>query len=497
MRIILKKEKAKLLVILLFIIGSNLFGADTLKPYSVGFSYYKTYDTTRLYVTKNDTIFRPLLIYFWYPSREKASHTKMNYKQYIDLASMREDFSKTQGEIDAYSYNFINAYAGFAKKQYGIGLNISTREILDAPVKASLKIPGAKGKFPVIIYAPSNSKTPEQNHIICELLASHGFYVISVASAGANSQNRSDIKTSILAQVQDMEFILNYMENTVKIKHSAIGLLDFSSGGLAASVFQTKHKVEAVCSLDGGQEYGQYIALSKIKDFDLNRTASPYCLIVNNNYNFSFYPYFNSIKSNTKLFFRMPYLDHNGFVSFWSFFNTCAHDTLKNNVSTSYQYICEYTVTFFDAYLNHNKDSEDVLNSFSSQKNDFVIPEKPDYSQAANLLNTYLSGNSIDAAINIYKRNKISGSKTYNYSEKEIGILGRMLLDRDIPNAIRVFAFNTKEYPDSWHAYFDLAFAYKLKGDMGLAKTALLKAQKMNPENNDISKLMNELTKQE
>ena len=40
----------------------------------------------------------------------------MNYKQYIDLISIREDFLKTKDKIDSDSYNFLNAYAQFAKK---------------------------------------------------------------------------------------------------------------------------------------------------------------------------------------------------------------------------------------------------------------------------------------------------------------------------------------------------------------------------------------------
>ncbi len=109
--------------------------------------------------------------------------------------------------------------------------------------------------------------------LICEYLASHGFYVISVPSAGPNSIERKDLGESILAQVEDMEFILDYIENKIKINYSNIGLFGFSTGGLATAIFQMKHNnVKAIFSMDGSQDYSLYISLSKLKDYDVNKT---------------------------------------------------------------------------------------------------------------------------------------------------------------------------------------------------------------------------------
>ena len=329
--------------------------------YDVGFRYYKVFDTTRLYYNNQDTTYRPLLITFWYPSKEESDKDNMNFKQYIDLISIRDDFSKTNDVIDSDSYNFVNAYAQFAKNSYAIGLNITTQQILDSPVKACLNLPIEKGEFPLIIYAPSNSKTPIQNHIICEYLASHGFYVISVSSAGPNSIERKDLGKSILAQVEDMEFILDYIGKRIKINYSNIGLFGFSTGGLATAIFQMKHKnVKAIFSMDGSQEYSLYISLSKVKDYDVDKTEVPYFLVGSNSSQ-SIYPYFNSIKSKNKFLFRMPNLSHFGFVSFWTYFDSCNPDTTKHNYSNNYQFICESALTFFDATLNQNIKSKNKL----------------------------------------------------------------------------------------------------------------------------------------
>ena len=433
--------------------------------YNVGFRYYEEYDSTRLYTYKEDTIFRPMLINFWYPSKEETAKGNMNFKQYIDLISIREDYSKTKDIIDRDTYNFVNAYAQFAQNGYKIGLNVSTQEILESPVEASLNLPIAKGKFPLIIYAPSNSKSPLQNHIICEFLASRGFYVISVSSAGPNSIKRNDLEKSILAQVEDMEFILDYAENSIGLDYTNVGLLGFSMGGLATSIFQMKHdNTKAVFSMDGSHEYSLYFALSKLKDYDIDKTDAPYFLVGNQDSQ-SIFPYFNSIKSNNKFFFRMPYISHFGFVSFWTYFDNCDPDTTKHDYSISYQFICESALTFFDATLNKNSKSNDKLFSLSSQKNDYAIPEPLDNSESMLLLNTFLQEN-IDSAILTYRNHKAINFNEYDYNEEEISILGRMLIDFDSDASLKLFLFNLEEYPDSWHAYFDLGFSYKIRGEI-------------------------------
>ena len=68
-----------------------------------------------------------------------------------------------------------------------------------------------------------------------------------------------------------------------------------------------------------------------------------------------------------------------------------------------------------------------------------------------------------------------------------------MLVDYDLDASIKLFVFNQKEYPDSWHTYVDLAFSYKLKGQIDLAEKSLFKAQEKEPDNKDIKELLKEL----
>ena len=100
------------LVALIVIITRNDCTASDLVygPYSVGFESYKTYDDSRPYISGEDTISRPLLIHFWYPSKEKIKEHGLEFKHYIDLITEREDFGKLRSEIDENSFNYVNAF---------------------------------------------------------------------------------------------------------------------------------------------------------------------------------------------------------------------------------------------------------------------------------------------------------------------------------------------------------------------------------------------------
>jgi len=393
-------------------------------------------------------------------------------------------------EIEAYGINFVNAYAGFAKQNFGLDTNISAQQILDCSVAAlrGATISEAKEPFPLIIYAPSNSKSSVQNHIICEHLASHGFMVISVGSAGENSMERKTDQQCILAQVKDMEYMLHYFEDSLKIKYAGLGLMAFSSGGLATLIFQMNNKnVKAVFSMDGSQEYGAYNTLFKVDGFNLEETKVPYCLLINNFENFSVYPYYNSIISDNKYMIRMPYLGHSGFVSYWKFFDNCSASSSVNHFCDSYNSICDIALLFFDEYLQA-KSAEKIESKLNFQASEYIQPVSSNNSMIMQLCNSILT-NGIDTAKVFLYQNK----EVFREKENEINLLSKMFIDRYIETSIALLAFNTEMHPESWKAHFELGFAYKEKGELILSKETLLKAQLLNPDNSEITKLLDEV----
>jgi len=458
--------------------------------YTVGFESYKAKDDSRPYLLGEDTISRPLLIHFWYPSKEKIEGHTLAFKHYIDLITQRENYGRLTSEIDENSFNYVYAYSEHAKNNLGLDTSIHTQEILDSPVYAKSGIPIQKigAGFPLLIYAPSNSKSAVQNHMICEYLASHGFMILSVASAGPASIHRANMGESTMAQVIDMEYILKYCEDSLSITYTTLGLFGFSSGGLANTIFQMRNEsVGAVFSMDGGQEYGAYPGLYKMADFNLEKTNVPYWSAVNNYDNFSIYPLYNSVLTSEKHMFQMPHLDHNGFISHWRFFEYCSSCSTKSQLGISYDYMSQCALGFFSKYLKPAQSFDDST-FFSDLDKEYIRAVSPNYSNIATLCNVLLDNN-LDSATSL-----VNDPKTELFAEEtQINILSRMFIDAKIDLAIWLRQFNVEHHPDSWQAQYDLGYVYKKKGETLLSKNALLKAEALNPDNTDITNLLNEL----
>jgi len=461
-------------------------------PYEVGFSTYKTYDDSRFYIRGEDTISRPLLIHFWYPAQGKSIGHTLDFKHYIDLIALREDFGKSTSDIDNNSFYYVKAYSDFAKSNFGLDTSTSAQMILDSPVYAKNGIPPLQtgSELPLLIYAPSNSKASVQNHMLCEYLASHGFMILSVASAGPNSIQREKIEESTMAQVTDMEYILSYCEDSLGINYASLGLFGYSSGGNAITIFQMRNEqVGAVLSLDGGQEYGAYMGLYNIPDFNLNKANVPYCSIVNNYENFSIYPLYNSILSTEKYIYRMPHLDHNGFISYWLYFDSCSPDSMKSSFSLSTEYLSECALGFFSKYLK----SESLLDESKYTRT-------PD---STYIQRVELNQGSIAAICNALLNNDLSvASRLVDDQNNELfeganqlNILARMLNNKDL--VIWLYQKSVEYHPESWENHYNLGYIYKEKGETLLAKNALLTALELNPDNTDITDLLNEVNKME
>lgn len=484
------------LCILLYSIPDAICIASDLVPgpFTVGFESYKTHDNSRLYCSGEDSIPRPLLIHLWYPSEDMNTGSTLDFKHYIDLISQRENYAKLTSEIDENSFNYVHAYSEFAKINLGLDTSIHVQDILDSPVYAKRGIPIQKivSGSPLLIYAPSNSKSSVQNHMICEYLASYGFIILSVASAGPTSIQRENIQESTMAQVLDMEYILKYCEDSLHIKYSKLGLIGFSSGGNANTIFQMRNKsTDAVFSMDGGQEYGAYVALNRMRDFNLKKADVPYCCVVNNYVDFSIYPLFGSVNTSEKYLFQMPFLNHNGFISHWRFFESCSSRTLESPGSISYDYICACALVFFSQYL---------MTASSLKWEPFLGEMDKEYIRPLNLNNTAMA-TLCNTLLNEHLDSAVSYMHTHEAElfadETQVNILARMFIDGNIDLAIFLGMNNVDKHPDSWKAHYNLAYMFKEKGETALSKNSLLKAKALNPDNAEIVDLLKEVNKME
>ncbi len=382
----------------------------------------------------------------------------------------------------------INAYLGFSKQQLGINASITTEDVLNRRVKATYDAKPIIDQFPLLIYAPSNSKSAVQNHIMCEYLASNGYCVVSVGSAGDKTLKRYDQQKATLAQVQDMEFIEKYISDSLNLNFPDIGLFGFSTGSMATIIYQMKTpQVKAVASLDGSQEYAFYPILNKIEGFSFDKAKTPYLMIANKYEDFSIFPYYNSIAAEHKYLYKMTAIDHNGFISYWQQFAMCSKDSNENSIADSYTILCDCVNRFFNSKL---KPGMENLKDFKIQQNELIHKDSTDYHVFAQLLNQILQ-EGIDSSITELKSNEIR----YKGKAIRLNVVGKMFLGNENDIAIKIFKANTEIHPDSWESFYNLTLAYKESNQKEAAEDAIVKAMDINKDNEDVQKLYDEVMK--
>lgn len=325
--------------------------------YIAGFQTVKAYDSTRSYRPHAGLTHRPLLIHVWYPARA-ATGKGLLYQDLVALETQRENGTVSAAEAAQYCHQTMNGYVAYGKRLMG-GLDATPGEVLRSPTASVAGAVPARGTFPLLVYAPSFGKSSIQNHLACEYFASHGYVVASVASAGDTAQAMTSDEQGVMAQVQDMEFLVRFMQKRNPAGFRGIGTFGFSWGGFASVIHQMRNPyVKAVASWDGSIEYQGHEIAQRIPGFDPRRLQAAYVCFSNKNEEMTQFPFYQSVPPGRKTLYRLNQMDHADFVAYWTFFahtrpGASGYDT------RSYQALCAYTLRFFDKALKGSKNSPD------------------------------------------------------------------------------------------------------------------------------------------
>ena len=92
----------------------------------------------------------------------------------------------------------------------------------------------AKGHYPVLIYAPSDSSVSWENADLCEYLASHGYVVLASPSMGVSTRDMTDDLDGINAQARDISFLITYAKSLPDTDLSEVAVVSWSWGGVSS-----------------------------------------------------------------------------------------------------------------------------------------------------------------------------------------------------------------------------------------------------------------------
>ena len=147
-------------------------------PNPVGLKVVDQYDRSRAYPASSRNLSkssvghdaRPLQTLIWYPSLRSAGKP-MTVGEYTQLADTEIHFDAPHPE----------------QNRWRSLLKTST----EVPLWAVRDAMSAKGHYPVLIYAPSDSSVSWENADLCEYLASHGYVILASPSLSAAARNTS------------------------------------------------------------------------------------------------------------------------------------------------------------------------------------------------------------------------------------------------------------------------------------------------------------------
>jgi hypothetical protein len=157
-------------------------------PYPVGLKVVNQYDPSRKFPATPDRPeapagqgSRPLQTLIWYPARQSKSKP-MTVGDYVVLADREIHFDTPDQEHSKWRRRLESSF------------DISLWAVRDAkPVEV---------RYPVIIYAPSDSSIAWENADLCEYLAS--------PSMGASTRDMTDDLAGIDTQALDISFLISY-----------------------------------------------------------------------------------------------------------------------------------------------------------------------------------------------------------------------------------------------------------------------------------------------
>ncbi|WP_405384145.1 alpha/beta hydrolase [Maribacter sp. LLG6340-A2] len=500
-----------LITIILFQL-STLKGQTSLKEinlnygkYKVGFEHYTTVDSTRTYSVHNEfnnqLINRPIPISLWYPTEiQEGISTELSVLDYLKILKEEEEWKNLPNDflLDWFPYLWNTP-------QYKAHLS-------EKVTAFSNSIP-LKGKFPVIVYAPSYQASSIENFSLFEYLASNGFVVISSPSRGTETRwleggTTKDMET----QSRDVEILLKEINRYKNTDLKNIALMGFSFGGLSNAITVMKHKnINAIVSLDGTERYN-YAVLEKSPYFNLDRFAIPYIHFAQKeipeevlksdkipaelNYRFQLK---DSLKYSNTFSYRFHDLTHSYFSSFGVLFanRDKRQDKSDDKIMASYKLLSEYTLQFLNAtlkndkygkeYIENSPDKNGVLETLISKEIKQAKTKKFDYKD----FNDLAFNQGYEDLIPLYKKT-IAKHPELELQEGMLNTLGLRLVfnPKQIEQGVNVFLLALHIYPNSANLYDSLAEGYFYTKDFKNAISNYKKSLKLNPENqNAITRL--------
>jgi tetratricopeptide (TPR) repeat protein len=339
---------------------SQFWGELRAGKYGVGFRSLYQLDVARRYnadyIAPTGTEVkkpRPIFLAVWYPAaplQDKA----MLYRDYFHAVTVDSAVAEFAQRLRKFTRDTASRY--MTGKEFD-KLTEEERAAWDAllatPVFATLNVPAAAGRFPVVIYHPGLGGTFDDNSVACEFLASHGYVVLSSGYQAADSSSLpidGDLGTSL----EDLNFVLRYAATLPFADLSRVAAMghDYGAQAMLAWRARSDSAVDAVVFLDSSVEYRP---LDDFADFkaalERNRNSTvPVVMFGDRRRNPRFASFEAYLKFAAHYEASVDGLEHNDFVSQGAIGKS---DAVRRN----YEAVCEVILGFLNGHLKGDEEA--------------------------------------------------------------------------------------------------------------------------------------------
>ncbi len=483
----------------------KIFGYMEPGEYKVGLQIVKTYDNGRTFgpQSADDEEWRnnarPMQILVWYPATGEGN--PLSYQDYILTGFSEVDFTPLSDEMK-------ERFIGMHKNAF-IRNGADSARIASMLNRKSFAVPNLKateGNFPLVVYSPGGNERCYENFILAEYLASHGYIVASIALTGDDSQLMKFEPAEYENSVDDILFVISFMQNFPNVNRSRMGLVGFCWGSMVNVMVANRNaNVDVLVDLFGANN--DKATREKIETYRYSRLKNPTLAYMQlagspeerDNYFLENYLYGGCFQV------RYENISHNAFTSNYVSRYHYYKDKLPGNhteqytdtIDNCYKNTCKYTLGMLNAYLKKDEKAKQnlmkMMNSEMNGEKHLVQNAMPLPLNSAEFMKV-VKEQGVNEAIRIYNEVRSKDKSWRLFQENAMINYGYTLIaQKNIDDAIELFNLVLNDFPDSWNVYDSLGEAWFMKGDKEKARKYLEKSVELLPANTHAKEILHKL----
>jgi dienelactone hydrolase len=350
--------------------------------YDVGFQTMFDFDYSRTYnlsypidtsAKKKDP--RPIITTIWYPTKKSNEEKQMIYLDYIKIQTQDSKLKNFVHRINEYNQSNSVEYM-FYKSSLNKERKTKFVKHLNQPINVYRDATPINEKFPLVIYHAGLGGTLNDNTILCEYLASHGFVVVTSAFQ-ANDYRDVELDWDLERSTKDLDFILKKIKDLPFIDFSKIAAIGHSYGAQAVLGYKADNTfpVSWLIILDTTMDYSptanpEGFELLTEKLYANNKNLNvPMLVFANPNAKFKV---IDSLKNSDRIYAKVK-LKHNEFTSLTSFavFKGLQNRKNKDIVWEKYTLINKYCLNYLKYNIYNDTESKRFLFTEHPKLNEF------------------------------------------------------------------------------------------------------------------------------